>query len=149
MNEILFGGELIVVSILINALLLYVLWKALIYRMNLKPLIQSARQFRTILGEHSQKIQHDRKQVIKNKVTETKLLDGLIQSLPMGNAIKSVMEQKGLNGIDVFEALQDENFVKGIMVLYKTFGGLIQKITGKEDKAEQPYNQNKEGEIFQ
>jgi uncharacterized protein YneF (UPF0154 family) len=121
----------------LNLFITFMVIKLILRQIMQNPMLKAARMTLSNWGTKSQSVQHQRKQIIKNKETETKLLDGLIESLPMGGAIKNVMKQKGLSGTDVFEALQDENFVKGVMFLWKTFGGLIGKITGKSEQQEQ------------
>jgi hypothetical protein len=129
--ELLDFGLMALIAATVDVTMVTILWHFYIKKYNLHPFIRFAKQYAGILGAKGGASKRDVKLRAKNTVTETKLLDGLIAQIPMGGAIKAIMEKQGLSGLDVFDALQDENFVKGVKVLYSAFGGIVGKFQGK------------------
>jgi hypothetical protein len=123
---------IIAISAALNIALTLFLLKLVLWKLNLKPLISMARRYAGSLGEKSQAVQHNRKLIVKNKITEQKMVDGILGELPFGNIIKRAFDKMGIGAGDVADVMQDENFVKGIIKLIQVGGGLVGKITGKE-----------------
>lgn len=115
----------------VSAIVDFLLFKLIVMKLGLQKYLRFASAYATQLGVKSGESKRGRILKIKSKETQSRLLEGLIEELPMGAQIKQVMNKKGISGLDVFDALQDENFIKGVMFLYKTFGGIASKITGK------------------
>jgi len=90
-----------------------------------------AKQFASQMGTKSQVVQHDARNVKLAKVAKQKFVDGAIQELPMGGLLKKIMDSQHISSDELFAVLQDQNFIKGIKVIINTFGGIIEKITGK------------------
>ena len=138
----------ILISAIINVAVTIALFKLIVMKLGLQKYLRFASQRAAELGTLSGKAKQGRIQAVKNKGTQEKLLNGVIESLPMGGAIKQVMERQGLSGSDVFEALQDENFIKGVMFLYKTFGGIANKISGKLSGKEESGNSDQSPPMY-
>lgn len=110
-------------------------------KLNIKPLIAMARRFASSMGEKSGQVRTTKKNQVIVARTKQKIVDGAIETLPLGNVLKGIMERQGISAEEIFVTLQDENFIKGIQVLIKTFSGLAGKITGRTDKNEQTAQQ--------
>jgi len=108
-----------------------ILWKFYIKRYNLKPFIRMAKQFASQNGIKSQQTQHQTRMTAQNKQTKTKLAKGLVETLPFGGTLQKIMESQGISGEEIFNVMQEPNFVKGIMVIVDAFGGVASRLTGK------------------
>jgi Sec-independent protein translocase protein TatA len=134
--SIVFGAEIIALSVIINVSITILAAKLIIKAALPKGAMQAVKQFRTMMGERSQVVQHTAKQRQLAAVGKQKMTKAAIETLPMGGAIQSMIDKAGITPDELWATLQDEEFLKGIMVIYRAFGGLIGKITGHEGKKE-------------
>ena len=91
-----------------------------------------ARQFASAMGQQSQVVQHERKNVKLAAEAKVKVLDAAIETLPMGGILKQVLLKAQVSPDEIFALMQDQNFMKGVQVIIKTFSGVIDKISGKD-----------------
>ena len=95
------------------------------------------KQFASINGFKSQKVQHQRAAVAMNTNTKKKIADAAISELPLGGLLQRIIEKAGISPNEIFGLIQDENFMKGVMVIMNLFGGVVGKVTGKDEKGKQ------------
>ena len=122
----------------VDVTMVTLLWKYYIKKFNLAPFVRMAKQFASQNGLKSQVVQHATRQKEQNKETKEKFVKGAIQSLPMGQLLQNVMDSQGISGEEIFGLLQDQDFMKGIMVMVNTFGGVVKKLSGKSGDKEEP-----------
>lgn len=100
--------------------------------MNLKPYVRMAKQFASQMGLQSQKVQHQKANVILVKNAKAKVAQAAIESLPMGGILQSILAKAHVTPEEIFALIQDADFMKGVQVIIGTFSGIIGKVTGKE-----------------
>ena len=125
---------IIAVAATTDIIMVTVLWT--FYSRKFKPLIRFAKQYMSHLGVKSQEVQHEHRAVIRQKETKEKLAKGFVKELPFGGTLQRVMEAQGISGEEIFEVVQDEKFMKGVMVIINTFGNIVGKVTGKKEGEE-------------
>lgn len=105
-------------------------------RTNLKPFIRMAKQYASQMGEKSQEVQHQTRNRKLATQAKEKMVNGFIDQLPGGGILKRVVESQHISPDELFAVIQDQNFIKGIKVIIDTFGGIVQKVTGRESETE-------------
>lgn len=103
-----------------------------VYLRKFAPYVRMARQFASAMGQQSQVVQHERKNVKLAAEAKVKVLDAAIETLPMGGILKQVLLKAQVSPDEIFALMQDQNFMKGVQVIIKTFSGVIDKISGKD-----------------
>lgn len=136
--SLVFATEIIAASAVINALITLIVAKAILKATGINRLLPAVKQMYSMMGQHSQANRRDARQIILAKQGREKMTRAAIETLPMGNAIQKMIEKSGITPDELWATLQDENFIKGVKVIYSTFGSLFEKITGRgEEKKEE------------
>ena len=138
---------IIIIATIINGLGTLLLLKLYLKRMNLQPYIRMAKQFASQMGMKSQAVQHEAKMKVMQKEAKAKVAHAAIESLPMGGILGRIIEKAGISPDEIFALLQDADFIKGIKVLLETFGGIKDKILGKEGTEKETSKSNMESQF--
>lgn len=132
--EIIETALIILFSVILNLSITLVVLILYLKRMNLTPYIRMAKQFASQMGLKSQAVQHDRATVQLAKQAKAKVAKAAIESLPMGGILGRILEKAQVSPEEIFALIQDQNFMKGVQVIINTFSGIVEKVTGKEEK---------------
>jgi hypothetical protein len=97
-----------------------------VYRSNLKPLISMGRRFAASMGEKSGESKRAAKLTKTQVEARGKVTTGIIDQLPFKDQIRKM----GLTDEQIIALLQDEDFMKGLMVASKTISGLFGSLKG-------------------
>ena len=94
------------------------------------------------MGQKSGEVRHNRVVKRMNVQTKKKIADAAIEELPGGEILKRVISRANISPDEIFNLIQDENFMKGVVIIIKTFGGFMNKITGKGEEKSGEQNLN-------
>lgn len=128
--ELLEAAFLIVTCVIINGIATLLFVKLAIRKLGLSRFIRLGKQFASSMGTQSQVVQHDRKFKALQQGAKEKVMKGAIASLPGGSFIEAALAKAQISPDEIFALMQDENFVKGLLKIKDTVGGLIGKISG-------------------
>lgn len=104
-------------------------------------LIGMAKNYASILGEKSGESRRGAKNKILVKGAKEKVINGMIEQLPLGGLLKKIMEDKGVSAEEIFALIQDEDFMKGVKAILGMFGAVADKITGHDSVAKPAVNE--------
>lgn len=134
MIDLLSLTEIIALSTTLNVTVTILLFKLIVMKLGLSKYMRLASAGASALGHKSGEVRHMRKVAAMNEGTKKRITDAAIQELPMGAVLQRVIERAGISPTEIFNLLQDQDFMKGVMVMINTFGGVVSRITGKGEK---------------
>ena len=134
--------EIIVLTVIINVCVTVVLFRIAIWKLGLQRYLRMASQYASMMGQKSGEVRHNRVVKRMNVQTKKKIADAAIEELPGGEILKRVISRANISPDEIFNLIQDENFMKGVVIIIKTFGGFMNKITGKGEEKSGEQNLN-------
>ena len=139
---------MITISAVINIVITVLFIRIMVWKLGLQRYMRLAQQGATMLGQRSGEVRGKRAVQRQNIQTKTKLATAAFDELPFGGLLKRLVDRAGVTGDELWNLLQDENFIKGLEVLAELGGGLLgklSKLTSKSDENTQPQNINRYG----
>ena len=134
--DILETTAILILSAVLNIIITYVILRIILFKLNLKPLITFAKAYAGQMGMRSGESKRKVKNAVLAKGAKAKVTAAAIEELPGGGLIKKIIEKAGVSPEEIFALLTDSEFMAGIQVMVKTFGGVVEKLTGKDKEAQ-------------